>query len=104
KRLTFLRDLNKGIKSRAKMRLFIYKYVFKKLKPKSHWIFFESFQGKGYSDNPKYIYEYMNSQGYKFKYIWSMLQSTNIPFKNTKFTILLLLGKIQVVGFKFEIT
>src|SRR5699024_4656733 len=84
KRLTFLRDLNKGIKSRAKMRLFIYKYVFKKLKPKSHWIFFESFQGKGYSDNPKYIYEYMNSQGYKFKYIWSMLQSTNIPFKNTQ--------------------
>lgn len=84
-RLTLLRDLNKGLKSRSKMRLFVYKYIFKRLKTKEEWVFFESFQGKSYSDNPKYIYQYLNNENLNYKYIWSMDERSNdIPFKHTQ--------------------
>src|SRR5699024_11469391 len=82
-RLTILIDLNKGLKSRSKMRLFVYKYIFKRLKTKEEWVFFESFQGKSYSDNPKYIYQYLNNENLNYKYIWSMDERSNdIPFRS----------------------
>ena len=40
---------------------------------KDNWVVFESFGGKSYSDNCKYIYEYMlNKYGDTYKYIWVM--------------------------------
>lgn len=79
-RLLFLRDLYAGMKSKEKMKLFMYNHFFKKLKTKENWIIFESFQGKGYSDNPKYIYEYMQQSKMNYKFIWSLEETTKIPY------------------------
>lgn len=80
-KLLFLRDFYRGIKSRSKMKLFIYNHFFTKLKRKDNWVMFESFQGKSYSDNPKYIYEYMQGKKMRYKYIWSVEESKDIPYK-----------------------
>ena len=46
-------------------------YVFGKMKQKDNWIVFESFVGRNYSGQPKYIYRYLQKNyGSKFKYIW----------------------------------
>src|SRR5699024_4126586 len=55
----FLRDLRAGFKSKEKFYNFLYKHFFTKLKKKQSYVFFESFQGKSFSDSPKAIYEYM---------------------------------------------
>lgn len=81
-RLIFLRDFYAGIKSREKMKLFIYNHFFTKLKRKDNWVIFESFQGKSYSDNPKYIYEYMQREKMQYKYIWSVEDANDIPYKS----------------------
>ena len=47
------------------------KLIFRHLPRKKNWIVFESFFGRGYSDSPKYLYEYMLKKfGNKYKYIW----------------------------------
>ncbi len=58
-------------KSRAELKRYVYKKVFSKLRLLSDTIMFESFFGKSYSDNPKYIFEYLN-RNYpgKYKYVW----------------------------------
>lgn len=46
-------------------------YVFNKMKQKDNWIVFESFVGRNYSGQPKYIYQYLQKNyGDKYKYIW----------------------------------
>src|SRR5699024_3706891 len=35
--------------------------------------------GKSYSDNPKYIYEYMIKNDMKYKYVWSLNEKKDIP-------------------------
>ena len=54
--------------------VFFYKIIFHLLPSKKNTIFFESSNGRNYSGNPKYIYEYfINSpEKDKFKYIWSV--------------------------------
>ncbi|WP_437137231.1 CDP-glycerol glycerophosphotransferase family protein [Bacillus safensis] len=44
-------------------------------------IFFESFLGKSYSGNPKYIYEYLLENGYdkEYQFIWSYQGKSEIP-------------------------
>lgn len=50
---------------------FIDKLIFSRMKRKDNWIVFESFFGKQYNDNPKYIYEYMvKTFGNSYRYIW----------------------------------
>lgn len=46
-------------------------HVFYKMSLKENWITFESFVGRNYSGQPKYIYQYMQKVcGDKYKYIW----------------------------------
>lgn len=46
-------------------------YVFNKMRQKDNWIVFESFVGRNYSGQPKYIYQYLQKNyGDKYKYIW----------------------------------
>lgn len=68
----FLRDMREGFQSREKFYNFLYKRFFTKLKKKPNYIFFESFQGKSYSDSPKYIYEHMLAEKMDYTFIWSL--------------------------------
>ncbi|WP_444925273.1 CDP-glycerol glycerophosphotransferase family protein [Microbulbifer sp. TRSA002] len=44
-------------------------------KVESTWVLYESFLGRGYSDNPKYIFEYLEAKyPGKFVHIWSFSQ------------------------------
>ena len=46
-------------------------YVFSKLSVKDNWVCFESFSGRQYSGQPKYIYEYLrDNYPNKYKFIW----------------------------------
>ncbi len=46
-------------------------YLFQRMKQKDNWIVFESFVGRNYSGQPKYIYRYLQkNQGKKYRYIW----------------------------------
>lgn len=49
------------------------KFIFRRLPIKRNWVMFESFGGKSYSDNCKYIYEYMlRNYGSEYRFIWVM--------------------------------
>lgn len=55
------------------------KVIFRRLSMKENWVVFESFGGKSYSDNCKYIYEYMlNKYGDTYKYVWVMRDSKGV--------------------------
>ncbi|WP_088052314.1 bifunctional glycosyltransferase/CDP-glycerol:glycerophosphate glycerophosphotransferase [Virgibacillus dakarensis] len=75
----WLRELKGGLKGRRRFYRFLYNRLFIKLPIKQEWVFFESFLGKSYSDNSKYIYEYMINNNMKFKYIWSLNEKKDIP-------------------------
>src|SRR5699024_8939981 len=77
----FLRDLKKGVKSKKAWYRFLYKHLFCKLSIKENLVFFESFLGKNYSDNPKYIYEYIDNQYPDYNAVWSFKETTSIPGK-----------------------
>lgn len=48
-------------------------YVFEKMPLKKNWIMFQSFMGRNYSGQPKYIYQYLQEHyGSEYKYIWSV--------------------------------
>jgi CDP-glycerol glycerophosphotransferase len=64
----------------------LYIHFFMKLRLKKNWVLCESFFGKSYSDNPKYIYEYIskNHSG-RFRFIWVIdKKNTIIPYKHIK--------------------
>lgn len=82
KRHNFLRDFKKGRKSKNKFNHFIYQRFFSKLKKNNKLVIFESFQGGSYSDNPKYIYEYMHDNNMNYKYVWSVKKQQEIPGKH----------------------
>ena len=49
----------------------ITQYIFDKWSLKENWVVFESFMGRNYSGQPKYIYQYMNEHyGNRYKFIW----------------------------------
>lgn len=75
----FLRDAYKGRKSKSALKQFAYKHIFLRLRQQKKWVFFESFGGKGYSDSPKYIYEYMMQHKEGYEFIWSVNDLQNIP-------------------------
>lgn len=46
-------------------------HIFYKMSMKENWVTFESFVGRNYSGQPKYVYQYMQKvYGDKYKYIW----------------------------------
>ncbi len=68
---------------RKKMNLYklAYYHIFMKLPVKNKVVMFESFMGKNYSDNPKYIFEYLathHSDSYDF--VWVLNNGTKPPF------------------------
>lgn len=79
KRHQFMRELRDGLKTKRKFMIFLYRKLFMKLPIKKDLVFFESFLGKNYSDNPKYIYEYMLKEKMNYKYVWSTREEKNIP-------------------------
>ena len=69
-------------------------YVFGKMKQKDNWIVFESFVGRNYSGQPKYIYRYLQKNyGSKFKYIWVVNDKNLVIDGNCK--------KIKRFGLKY---
>lgn len=75
----FLRDIKNGITSRKGRKELFYKRVFNNLDIKDNLVLFESFQGKAYSDSPKYIYEYMLKNKSNYKFVWVMNEPSKIP-------------------------
>ena len=61
-------------------------YIFSKMKQKDNWIIFESFVGRNYSGQPKYIYQYLQKNyGKKYNYIWIVNdKKLEIDGKHTK--------------------
>src|SRR5699024_8522560 len=74
-----LRDIRNGLKTKRKFYILLYKRLFMKTKIKENLVFFESFLAKNYSDNPKYIYEYMLENNMDYKYVWSVREKKKIP-------------------------
>ncbi|GAA3731345.1 CDP-glycerol glycerophosphotransferase family protein [Salinicoccus jeotgali] len=74
-----LRDIQKGIRTKKGRKELIYKRIFNKMDMIDNLVVFESFQGKAYSDSPKYIYEYMlkNRKGHKL--VWVINKDQKIP-------------------------
>lgn len=63
-------------------------FIFSKMPVRKDWIIFESFFGKSYSDNPKYLYEYIQkTYGDKFRYIWVLNQKSASLKKSGKHKI-----------------
>lgn len=49
--------------------------------PQKKLIYFESFHGKQYSDNPRAIYEYMQKHAPEFECVWGVKRGYEAPFK-----------------------
>lgn len=65
------KKISKMIGSKFQLYKTINLHVFCKLPMKQNWVIFESFVGRNYSGQPKYIYQYMQRElGDKYKYIW----------------------------------
>ena len=73
----------KALTSRQNLYKELYHSVFVKLPLKSKTFVFESFAGKSYSCNPRYIYEELLEQGKNYNYVW-IFNETNkdIPGKS----------------------
>ncbi|MDY0409442.1 bifunctional glycosyltransferase family 2 protein/CDP-glycerol:glycerophosphate glycerophosphotransferase [Virgibacillus soli] len=79
KRHHFLRDLRRGISTKRRFNIFLYRRFFSQMKMSERLVVFESFAGKSYSDNPKYIYEYMTKQNMNFKFVWILNGKKKLP-------------------------
>ncbi|MFD2830963.1 bifunctional glycosyltransferase/CDP-glycerol:glycerophosphate glycerophosphotransferase [Corticicoccus populi] len=75
----FLRDIYHGFDSKKGRKSILYKRFFSKLKLKNNLVVFESFQGKSYSDSPKYIYQYMLKNDKNYEYVWVKNNDFHIP-------------------------
>ncbi|MGP4079216.1 bifunctional glycosyltransferase/CDP-glycerol:glycerophosphate glycerophosphotransferase [Pseudalkalibacillus sp. R45] len=65
-----LRKVKYALSGRTKLYTQLYRSVYTKLPLKEKTVLFESFLGKNYSDNPKYIYEYMIKNHPDYNFIW----------------------------------
>src|SRR5699024_1208301 len=75
----FLRDFKNGLRSRKHFYTFLYNRLLFKLKKREDFFVFESFQGRSYSDNPKYIYEYIMENHGNCHVVWIVNEKENIP-------------------------
>ncbi|WP_031548119.1 bifunctional glycosyltransferase/CDP-glycerol:glycerophosphate glycerophosphotransferase [Salinicoccus luteus] len=83
KRLSMVRDVvrdaKRGFTTRNGRKEFIYKYSYMKKALMDDLVVFESFQGKSYSDSPKYIYQQMLKSRSGYNYVWVMNKKQKIP-------------------------
>lgn len=84
KRHQNLRDTRKGIRTKQQFYTLLYKKLFLKMPVKRNLVFIESFSGKSYSDNPKYIYQYMLDHNKGYNFVWSMNEKKAIPGNPTQ--------------------
>lgn len=78
--------LKKMMKNKRVLLMYLYHHYFTKWPLEEKWILFESFFGKSYSDNPKYIYEYLskNFPG-RYRMIWVIdKKNAKIPYPHKK--------------------
>ena len=62
-------------------------HVFQKMSLKNDWIIFESFVGRNYSGQPKYIYQYLQKEyDDQYKYIW-IVDKKNIKIEGKHKTV-----------------
>jgi CDP-glycerol glycerophosphotransferase len=80
------RKLKRIIRNKKALYMSFYVHLFIKSPVLTHTILFESFFGKSYSGNPKYIYEYMaKNPNYKYKFVWVIdKKNTKLPYKHKK--------------------
>lgn len=92
KRLKLLININLGFKKLLRIRknkrlisYYLYFKVFLKKPIIKDLVLCESFYGKSYAGNPKYIYEYL-SENYpdKYKFVWIIDKKSEIPYKHKK--------------------
>ncbi|MBP1754824.1 MAG: hypothetical protein H6Q59_1222 [Firmicutes bacterium] len=78
--------LMKILRSKKVLYETIYSHLFLKRPILKNTVLFESYFGKSYAGNPKYIYEYLaKAAGDKFRFIWVIdKQNTDIPFQHKK--------------------
>ncbi len=76
-----LRDIKRGLASKKGRKELLYKRVFKNMSFKDNLVVFESFQGKSYSDSPKYIYQYMLENRKDYKFVWVKNNLEKLPGK-----------------------
>ncbi|WP_342388834.1 CDP-glycerol:glycerophosphate glycerophosphotransferase [Salinicoccus bachuensis] len=74
-----IRDVKKAVTTRNGRKEFIYKRFFKNMDLMDDLVVFESFQGKSYSDSPKYIYQQMLKSRSGYNYVWVMNKKQKIP-------------------------
>lgn len=67
---TLYKRLKKSLKGKQGFYREMYRMVLIKLPVKQKTIVFESFAGKSYSCNPRYIYEYLINTNQDFKFVW----------------------------------
>lgn len=81
KRSLVRKNLRAMWKKKKERLSFLHRNVFSRLPLKEDIIVFESFFGRSYSDNPKYIYEYIQKQyPGKYKCIWSVKGKFDVPY------------------------
>lgn len=92
KRLKLLININLGFKKLLRIKknkrlisYYLYFKVFLKKPIIKDLVLCESFYGKSYAGNPKYIYEYL-SENYpdKYKFVWIIDKKSEIPYKHKK--------------------
>ncbi|UOB21210.1 CDP-glycerol glycerophosphotransferase family protein [Macrococcus armenti] len=82
---TALRAIKRIIKDYSKLSYSIYETKTVHLPIIKNTFVFESFNGRGYSDNPKYIYEYLYKTYPEYQYIWIVNDlNISIPGPATK--------------------
>lgn len=76
------KKIKRFFKKKGEFVRYMYIHYFTKLPLKEKMIFFESFFGKGYSDNPKYVYEYIQkTYPGQYKCIWSLEDTgVDVPY------------------------
>ncbi|MCR5691734.1 MAG: bifunctional glycosyltransferase family 2 protein/CDP-glycerol:glycerophosphate glycerophosphotransferase [Eubacterium sp.] len=75
--------LKQLLTKRSKLKRFLYKKFFAKMKLQENLVMLESFFGKNYSDSPKYIFEYLNEKHPgEYKYVWvRSTRKLDLPYK-----------------------
>lgn len=73
------RKIKNALKGRTRFYIQLYRGLFLRLPMEEKTVVFESFLGKSYSDNPKYIYEYMIQNNMDYKYVWIVREKKDIP-------------------------
>ncbi len=85
-RRMFKNKLFRIIKNKRQFYRAVNLHIFHKFSMKDNWVIFESFVGRNYSGQPKYVYQYMQKEyGNKFRYMWIVdKKGIEIDGKHTK--------------------